>query len=259
MYHKTLRKIYAGCALAMALTIAAAPASAFAAGTNKEVNTLTPGTTDQEKTDKAAEQKKLTGIDPTAEDNPDTDGTYEGYVDTDIDVWGFTEDKTVYSVDVEWGAMTFEYEASSWDPVNHKKVAGAGWLVYDNASDTVIESAQDAINKVTVTNHSNASVYAKLNYTPEAAYSSTTGGFTVSADGAGTKATWNEASKYLTLQTAATDAAGSAVADGAEGTAAVGNVYFMPEGIADNQNISKWNKIGKITVAITTEAPTTTP
>ena len=43
------------------------------------------------------------------------DLTDEDYCDTEIDVLGFTEDATVYSVDVEWGAMTFQYENATWD------------------------------------------------------------------------------------------------------------------------------------------------
>ncbi len=52
MYNKKFRKIYGGCALAMALAMAVAPISAFAASPNTEVNTVTRGTTAYDKTDK---------------------------------------------------------------------------------------------------------------------------------------------------------------------------------------------------------------
>lgn len=86
------------------------------------------------------------GIDPTAED----------YEDTNIDVLGHTKDSIVYSVDVEWGAMTFRYENSAWDATAHKTVTGAGWKVYDSVNDKVLASETEAVNRIAVTNHSNA-------------------------------------------------------------------------------------------------------
>ncbi len=169
---------------------------------------------------------------------------------TDIDVWGYAEN-TVYSVDVEWGAMTFEYEAN-WNPSSHQ-MEGGDWKIYDSATNTKIESTQHNINKVTITNHSNASVYAKLSYTAGTGYTDTNGKFS-NSDKASTenvKATWNETNNYFTLETAAN-------ADGSAGDAAKGNVYFMPNGISDavkTSGITKWTKIGKITVGILTEQP----
>ncbi len=258
MYKKKLAKIYAGCALAMALSLAAAP-SAFAA--NTEVNTVSPGTDDTGKTAKADDPTKREKLDPTAEDDPSTDDKNEAYTDTDIDVWGFTKDGTVYSVDVEWGAMTFMYEKSSWDPETHKAKDGAGWQVYDNANDKELGDVQNAINRVTVTNHSNASVYAKMAYAGETDYADTTGTFAASEKAADedVKATWNTSDNYLSLKTAATDKEDNAVAADAAGTPSVGNVYFKPAGIADSvktSGIAKWTKIGKITVSLLTEEPT---
>ncbi len=243
MYNTKLRKIYAGCALAMALTIAATPANAFAA--NKEVNTVAP-----DDANKADDPTELTGIDPTATDDTGTPDINEGYVDTDIDVWAFSEN-TKYSVDVEWGAMTFEYEAT-WNPSSHQ-MEGGDWKIYDSATNTKKDATQDDINKVTITNHSNAEVYAKLSYAAESAYSDTDGTFAKPTnDSDNTNATWDDTNKFYTLQTAAK-------ADGTAGTAAVGNVYFTPNGISDavkTSGITKWTKIGKITVAITPETPT---
>ncbi len=275
MYNKKLAKIYAGCALSMALAVAAAPINAFAAApAPTEVNTVNPGKTAEEKTQKESDSTKRTKLDPTAEDDPATDGTNEAYTDTDIDVWGYTEDKIVYSVDVEWGAMTFQYEASTWDPDALKSEAGRGWLVYDNVNDEVLLGTddaidvQDAINRITVTNHSNAAVYAKLTYTGETG-NGTTGTF--AATDADKKTTTNTAEDFnatfdstkgvITLQ----NADNSAGADGA-GKATVGNVYFMPNGIESTlitgdtpAGITQWTKIGKITVSLSTEDPTAAP
>ncbi len=248
MYNKKLRKIYAGCALSLALAMAAAPINVFAA--NTEVNADTPTA--------SSVGDKLEGLDPTAED----------YADTDISVWGYTEAKTVYSVDVEWGAMTFQYEASSWDPATHKAVEGAGWQVYDTATDAVLGDVQDAINRVSVTNHSNASVYAKLTYA-DAADNGTSGTFAAldaskqtdtEKTGANAvedfNATFAADTGVITLQTADNGTGDAA------GTATVGNVYFMPSGIADAKKtagIAQWNTIGKITVALSATDPTATP
>ncbi len=247
MYKKNSLKIFITCALAMALTIAALPADTFAAA-NKTVNTVDP-----DAADKADDLTKLTGINPTATNNPDT-AEDESYVDTDIDVWGYTKNTTVYSVDVEWGAMTFEYEASSWNPGTHMKEEGAGWKVYDNTNDKVITEAQDAINRVTVTNHSNAPVYAGLSYAGEADYTATTGEFAASTNASteDVNATFDSTKKLITLQTADNGTGGAA------GTPSKGNVYFMPTGIADSvktTGIAKWTTIGKITVSILTEEP----
>ncbi len=190
-----------------------------------------------------------------------------------IDVLGFTKDAIIYSVDVEWGAMTFEYEASSWDPKAHKQIKGRGWLVYDNVAGEALTATQDAINKVTITNHSNAAVKAQLSYAPEttdADYSSITGTFNKSnvTPAEDVKATWtatdatNNSTGYFELKTAATDEKDREITDpkNTAGTPAVGNIYFMPSGIGTTDgkvnDITQWKKIGKITVGIRTVPPT---
>jgi len=202
------------------------------------------------------------GTDPT---NPDTPGTGEGnsyHTDTvpdpgvEIDVQGYTKAATVYSVDVEWGVMTFRYEKSSWDAENHVAKPGAGWVVYDNVNDKVLGKVQNAINRITVTNHSNAEVYATLSYAGNDGYTDIGGGFTKSADDAETVFTEAAASApaYLTLATADNDKGGEGI-----GQETVGTAYFMPEGIGTTDgtvnDISQWTKIGKITVSLLTEAP----
>lgn len=63
-----------------------------------------------------------------------------------------TESKTdVYSVDIVWGSMEFNYEvpAPIWDPVTH---------TYQDANEAGIWTCADGANKVTVHNRSNADV-----------------------------------------------------------------------------------------------------
>lgn len=200
------------------------------------------------------------------ESDPDTyQPAVDAYSDTEIPVWGFTQDTTVYSVDVEWGAMTFQYENSTWDPETHTKTTGAGWQVYDSVNDKVkvddkgAAVTEDAINEIKVTNHSNDKVWATLSYAKEAAYTDTDGkfSFTKGTETGDTDALTDAASDgsvpaYLTLETADNGA------DGAAGTPTVGKAYFMPDGIQASQEITKWTKIGTITVGIKTAQPGTT-
>ncbi len=189
------------------------------------------------------------------------DPTEESYTDVTIDVQGFTEDMTVYSVDMEWGAMTFQYENTIWDATAHKSIAGAGWKVYDSENSKALDTTQDAINQIKVTNHSNAGVYATLHYagtkTDAVDYTDTTGGFTKSAEDTDTQLTEKEGDvpEYLTLSTA--DNSGDA---SVAGTPTTGTVFFMPSGIKEEykkaDGITKWSQIGTITIGIETEQPT---
>ncbi|EOS39674.1 hypothetical protein C809_04593 [Lachnospiraceae bacterium MD335] len=189
------------------------------------------------------------------------DLTDEDYCDTEIDVLGFTEDATVYSVDVEWGAMTFQYENATWDATAHKTAESAQWKVYDSENSKALDTTQDAINQIKVTNHSNAGVYATLHYagtkTDAVDYTDTTGGFTKSAEDTDTQLTEKEGDvpEYLTLSTA--DNSGDA---SVAGTPTTGTVFFMPSGIKEEykkaDGITKWSQIGTITIGIETEQPT---
>lgn len=284
MYNKKLRKVFAVCTAMMVLTIAAGAISASAA--NTEVNTVDPGITAEEKAAKADDPTTQKNIDPSAEDDPATADVNEAYTDMDMAVWGFIEEETEYSVDVEWGDMTFWYQNGSWDSEKHMRlfhrtwnttthkyeILDQGWKVYDNTNDEVLGDVQDAINRITITNHSNASVYAKLTYTSEEGYSDTTGSFaatdaskmTAENTAADVKATWNAENSFLTLQTS-DDNQNVESGEPVEGAAAVGNVYFMPVGPSGAteeiyyKKIPKWTKIGKITVALSTTEPTEEP
>ncbi len=170
------------------------------------------------------------------------------YADTTIDVQAHTVSSVVYSVDVEWGAMTFRYENSIWDATAHQTLAGAGWKVYDSVNDKVVDTTEDAINRIQVTNHSNAEVKAALAYAGRTGYEDTTGNFTKAADD--NETSYDAAAKTLTLATADNKKG----ADGA-GKATVGCVYFMPSGIKEGYKtagITKWTQLGTITVGIET-------
>ena len=189
------------------------------------------------------------------------DSPTEDYADTDIDVQGFTEDATVYSVDVEWGAMTFQWENSSWDPKTHMKKTGAGWKVYDSTKDKALDVTESAINEVKVTNHSNAAVWATLSYASEADYDpDTTGEFsftkgTEDTDTDKLTAASGSVPAYLSLDTADNNE-GEAEGQGKE---TVGKAYFKPAGLAESlqtdDGITKWSQLGTITVGIVTEEP----
>lgn len=78
----------------------------------------------------------------------------------------------VYSVDVTWGAMEFDYNAGGqkWDTENHKWVADeaapAGWEVKNSS------------NTIKLANHSSKAVNATFAFAANAEYTDLDGGFT---------------------------------------------------------------------------------
>lgn len=185
------------------------------------------------------------GLDPTqTEDTADK----PAYADTTIDVQAHTVSSKVYSVDVEWGAMTFRYENSIWDATAHTTKPGAGWKVYDSVNDKALDTTEDAINRIQVTNHSNADVKAVLDYAGQTGYEDTTGRFAKAQGDADTN--YDDTGRILTLATA-DNGKGE---DGA-GKETVGCVYFMPDGIKEGYKtggIVKWTQLGTIKVGIET-------
>ena len=179
------------------------------------------------------------GIDPTVAD----------YADTEIPVYGFTESNVVYSVDVEWGAMTFQYVSGTWDPVTHQYAEDAGWKVYDSTNDTAVEGTEDAINEIKVTNHSNAGVKATFSYANKTDYSDISGAFS------STKSTLTAATETEPASLELATADNNKGTEDGQGEAVVGQVYFMPTGISTAHKadgIEKWATIGTITVGIKT-------
>lgn len=267
MKRKQLWKVLGtGCLAASLLVSPMTGLSALAAEGTPTEGAQADGTeTDATNKKEGGEVKKL---DPLRTEAVGTEGedTYKpAYADTEIPVYGFTQDTIVYSVDVEWGAMTFQYENSTWDPDTHTKTTDVGWRVYDSEADEAVVAAdgtavtEHAINEIKVTNHSNAGVWATLRYAPGGNYTDTTGEFSF------TKGTETGDSDVLTAESGGVPAyleltTADNGADGAAGTPTVGKAYFMPDGIKEeykkDDGISKWTEIGKITVGIKTEQPT---
>lgn len=83
-----------------------------------------------------------------------------------------TTPAAVYSVDVTWGAMEFDYNAGGqkWDTENHKWVADeaapAGWEVKNSS------------NTITLANHSSKAVDATFEFVANAEYTDLGGSFT---------------------------------------------------------------------------------
>lgn len=100
---------------------------------------------------------------PVLATNVKTDLT-DTYSNT-IDIMATTSGSDKYSVDVEWGDMTFEYNVGGWDTTNHEYTteASAVWT-----SKTDGDASEDALNTATYTtlgsgqilvrNHSNQPV-----------------------------------------------------------------------------------------------------
>ena len=267
MKRKQLLRVLGAGSLALSLLVSPMTGvSALAA--EGENPTETPAAGD------AADKKEggsVKGLNPLQEAvGSESDANYQpAYADTEIPVWGFTQDTTVYSVDVEWGAMTFQYENSTWDPETHTSKDGAGWQVYDSEADKVVVGddgtavTEHAINEIKVTNHSNAGVWATLDYAGEAAYTDIKGGFSYTA---GTEtgdtnvltaaAADGTVPAYLTLGTAK-----NGLGENGAGKETVGKAYFMPTNPAEGEtapsDIEKWTQIGTITVGIKTAQPGT--
>ena len=77
---------------------------------------------------------------------------------------------TIYSVDVAWGSMEFTYTDTFigvWNPDLHE---------YEGRIEAAWSCDTDA-NKLTVTNHSNTSVYVSLEYTPGKDFDGISGNF----------------------------------------------------------------------------------
>jgi hypothetical protein len=76
----------------------------------------------------------------------------------------------VYSVEIEWGSMSFEYtdETLVWNPETHE---------YDKQNNASWRPTASGADKVTVKNHSNKPVTVALSYTPAEGYAGITGSF----------------------------------------------------------------------------------
>jgi hypothetical protein len=128
-----------------------------------------------------------TGLKPSETATGDVKATYAATAN---------DTTAVYSVDVEFGGMSFTYTdaAKTWNPENHQyELQGGATGAWTCATDA---------NKITVTNHSNAAVTAALTYTAENTYNTVTGSFDKATLNLGSAAENNaavSASAYLTL------------------------------------------------------------
>ena len=90
----------------------------------------------------------------------------------DLNVWAriLSASDKVYKVDIEWGAMTFEYVTGKWDTELHAYSGEGSWSA---------GSVDGVNNKITLTNHSNGSVDANFAQSMESAVfgGDVTGGF----------------------------------------------------------------------------------
>lgn len=102
----------------------------------------------------------------------DTLTTSNGSASADVKAkYNSTVPADVYSVDVTWGAMEFDYNAGGqkWNTTSHKweadASAPAGWEV------------KDASNTITLANHSSKAVNADFQFTANEAYTDLSGVF----------------------------------------------------------------------------------
>lgn len=182
-----------------------------------------------------------------------------------IPVWGFRgslDGAKIYSVDVEWGAMTFQYVDGSasdkvWDPEEHlyKSDGGAGageWQVYDSENKSVASSDQTSINQISVINHSNAEVKAAFSFAGTGTPTPLRGKFTVGEGTDKDESVTNPEEAGIKLATADNDLGEG---DGV-GKEVTGKVFFMPDGPypmtggGDMSGTPTWQSLGEITVSI---------
>ena len=131
----------------------------------------------------------------------------------------------VYSVDITWGAMEFDYNAAGqkWDTTSHKYVADdqapAAWAVHNSS------------NTINLANNSSKAVAATFAFNADGSYSGITGEFTYNAE---------KLTTALTLEKPTADQ-----------TAKSYVVSFMPSGaLAATHSSSAYAKIGSITVTL---------
>lgn len=101
---------------------------------------------------------------------PNDYGSKESSIDVKATYKIGGEEKTVYSVDLVWGSMSFTYTSAfkgNWNPATHE---------YDGATESKWD-CKDGANVIKVTNHSNASVSLSFTYKSETNYPLVTGRF----------------------------------------------------------------------------------
>ncbi len=103
----------------------------------------------------------------------ETVGTGDQNIDVEAKYQDSTETPTVYSVDVNWGAMEFTYTESgamTWNPATH---------TYTDSTEGTWTATG---NTVTVNNHSNAAVAVSFSFAALEAYNTVAGSFDIAAE-----------------------------------------------------------------------------
>lgn len=195
-----------------------------------------------------------------------------------IPVWGFRgslDGAKIYSVDVEWGAMTFQYAEDSasakvWDPDTHSYKTGSSggggtsmyqWQVYDSELKSVADSDLTSINQISVINHSNAEVKAEFSFAGAGTPTPLRGKFTVGEGTDKDTSVTNPEKAGIKLATADNNKGeGEGV-----GKEVIGKVFFMPDGPypmtggGEMSETPSWRSLGDITVTIGADSEEETP
>ncbi len=107
-----------------------------------------------------------------AADNTTLEGGTTGDTSHDVQVkYDDSTNTTIYSVDIVWGDMQFNYSAGTWDPAQHKYTGDTGFT----------PKTADTGNKVTITSHTNKELTASVAYANAGSYN-LTGTITPSGD-----------------------------------------------------------------------------
>ena len=169
---KKLVKMFA-MATAMVLVIGSNSLFAFAADDGTAADTPKGETTGTKASSGAATaawdttDENQTGFDVEGDDdNTAADGTD---TEADISIWAKVVEHgdIVYKVDIEWGAMKFEFnnQAGKWNTETHTYDANNGV----KAEWTVEDYIDEVNNQIKVVNHSNWTVDTTFNYTHDGA------------------------------------------------------------------------------------------
>jgi len=123
----------------------------------------------------------------------------------------------VYSVEIEWGSMSFEYtdDALVWNPEKHE---------YEEQGNASWRPATNGADKVTVKNHSNKPVSVAFSYESASEYSGISGSFGASSatlDAAAENSDYDSAPSYTATLSLSGELPSSATASTVIGTAKV--------------------------------------
>lgn len=153
-----------------------------------------------------------------ATDNTTLEGGTSGGKTHDVEVkYDDSTNKTIYSVDIVWGDMQFDYSAGTWNPTTHS---------YSSDATAGFTAAAEGGDKVTITNHTNKAVTATVAYTSEASYTAISGTVTPA------------------------DATPIATAVGTETSAAPKQEFTLALGGAPADQLASYTKVGTLNITL---------